>query len=307
MDRKELEALIPSEAVRKYVMETGWIFTDKEKAALLCHGNRLWKEECSLLKALADKTRDEGLREEITAWLEWNGRALQAFQENGGKQHVYILKVEEKGGFGDGEYLPCGYFFHWEEAFAFGKKENAPFNIEKYRVGGVSEFDDGRCSHYMIGEMRFDENGGIRRVDSDEIPDVCGASPDEMCKHFSEMYFELPNPFERGDIVKTCWGSYGIVGMTSEEWKKRVAKHKGISYADYTDTMIGIDIFERETGFFLPTDDVSPLDLERYEPEWAEGTMDQLLLVAQYIYRDNGYIGSLFYWLEKYRQSIRNK
>ena len=81
MNREELEMLIPSETVRKYVMETGWTFTDKEKAALLYHGNRMWKEECSLLRTLADKTGDEELRGQITAWLEWHDKALWLFRE----------------------------------------------------------------------------------------------------------------------------------------------------------------------------------------------------------------------------------
>lgn len=35
--RDELELLIPSETVREYVRETGWTFTDFQKAALLYH------------------------------------------------------------------------------------------------------------------------------------------------------------------------------------------------------------------------------------------------------------------------------
>lgn len=39
MDIEELNALIPSETVRQYVLDTGWTFTDVQKAALLYHSN----------------------------------------------------------------------------------------------------------------------------------------------------------------------------------------------------------------------------------------------------------------------------
>lgn len=310
MEKKELEALIPSETVRAYVMETGWSFTDREKAALLHHRDQPWKEECALLRALADQTDDGELREQIMAWLEWHEKALRLFQENNERQHVYILKVQEEGGSWDGEYLPRGYFFHWEEAFAFGKKEAAPFEIEKYKVGDVSAYDDGTCSHLSESDVRFDKDGEMRFISSCIIPGVLD-SLEEGRGHFSDMYFEVPNPFERGDIVKTHWGFYGVVGMSSKHWKERVAQKKQMIRKGYSigygEADIGVDIFDEETGFLCPTDSISPLDLERYEPKWEDGTMDQLLLVAQHIYRNDGYISDYFYWLERYQDAVKNR
>ena len=37
MDEKELEILILSKSVREYILETGWKFTDFQRATLLCH------------------------------------------------------------------------------------------------------------------------------------------------------------------------------------------------------------------------------------------------------------------------------
>ena len=312
MDKEELEIMIPSETVRKHIMETGWTFTDREKAALMYHRDQLWKEECALLKSLADRTGDEELRGQIAEWIEWHEKALRLFKENNERQHIYILNVKEEGGYWDGEYLPCGYFFNWEEAYAYGKKENAPFDIEKYKVGDVSEFDDGTCSHHSESDVRFDEDGEIRFISSGEIPDVLD-SYEETRDHFSEMYFEVPNPFDRGDIVRSCrdGGYYGIVGMSQERWKKKVARCKGemAGYADYSDIKIGVDFFNEKTGFFFPTDDVSPLDLERYErkDKGLSGTIDTLLLAAEVIYREEGYIGDYFYWLEQYQEAVKSK
>lgn len=221
MGKEELEILIPSETVRKYVMETGWTFTDREKAALLYHENRQWKKKCALLQVLADKTDDEELREQITEWLEWHEKA-----------------------------------------------------------------------------------------DGGEIPDIIPSNHNRN-DHFSEMYVELPNPFERGDIVKTRWGFYGVVGMSSKHWKERVAQKKQMIRGGYSigygEANIGVDIFDEETGFLCPTDSISPLDLERYEPKWAEGIMERLLLVAEHIYRNDGYIGDYFYWLERYQDAVKNR
>lgn len=51
MEEQELERMIPSKTVRDYVMETGWTFTDFQKASLLCHRGLLLKEEYSYLNA----------------------------------------------------------------------------------------------------------------------------------------------------------------------------------------------------------------------------------------------------------------
>lgn len=45
MDIEELTAMIPSETVRNYVMESKWTFTDREKAALLYHSDLSLKEQ----------------------------------------------------------------------------------------------------------------------------------------------------------------------------------------------------------------------------------------------------------------------
>lgn len=45
MDVEELKAMIPSETVRKYVLETGYTFTDMQKAALLYHSNLVLREQ----------------------------------------------------------------------------------------------------------------------------------------------------------------------------------------------------------------------------------------------------------------------
>ena len=62
MDIEELTAMIPSETVRNYVMESKWTFTDREKAALLYHGDLSLKEQYSRLGTLRDTTADKRLQ-----------------------------------------------------------------------------------------------------------------------------------------------------------------------------------------------------------------------------------------------------
>ena len=131
MTNEELKIMILSETVRNYVLETGWTFTDMEKAALLYHSDLPLSEQYSRLRDLRDKTADDDLRRQIAEYLDREDRAMLAFKENSGKQCIYILKTEEKGGFWDGKYLPNGYFFDRESAFEYGKKEKAKFKIEK--------------------------------------------------------------------------------------------------------------------------------------------------------------------------------
>lgn len=75
MDEKELEILIPSGYVRNYIKESGWAFTDREKASLLCHADIPWRERCQRMKDLQQRTHDGELKRiflHILTKQEWN-------------------------------------------------------------------------------------------------------------------------------------------------------------------------------------------------------------------------------------------
>lgn len=161
MDVEELKAMIPSETVRKYVIKSEWTFTDREKAALLYRGDLSLKEQYSRLGTLRDMTADKELQKQLMEYLEREKRAIQAFKENDDKRCIYVLKVQENGDSRDGEYRACGYFSVWEIAFEYGKKENVPFQIEKYLVNAVFEFEDGTCNHTSIANLHFSKAGMV--------------------------------------------------------------------------------------------------------------------------------------------------
>ncbi len=285
MDRKELEKLVPSETVRKYILETGWTFTDRQKAILLYNSSGLLLQEEHLYwHNLKEETADEELRAKITVYLEYEEQGIRLFKENGKHYCVYVLKVREDGGFWDGEYLPQGYFSNWETAFGYGKKEAALFTIEKYRVDAAGESGDDACIHNPIAELGFDENGRIRFITSNEVSDEY----EDLYWYFIHPFFEVPNPFERGDIVKTLWGAYGIVDSARKEWKKDVARHMGSNHhADYSDACISMIWFDEEKGTFCRGEGINPLYLERYQPVDIRSEdcnpMDRLLVCASLV------------------------
>lgn len=307
MKKEELEILIQSKTVRDYVLETGWEFTDFQKASLLCHRGLLLRDEYAYLKALGERTADHALREQITGYLGGIEKGVQAFRENGDRRCIYVLKVREEGGHRDGEYLDSGCFFDWETAFACGRKEKAPFEIEKHRVDDPAGTEGGSCSQRADAGIRFDKDGEAVCFWSNEMAEFDN-------KSFDNAIIEIPNPFQRGDIVR-CKGVdgrefFGIVEEEREDWEKHLARQlegvkKGDVCIDFSDLLIGV-AFLCEDGTFAYSDSTTPLDLERYQPkeeDWTKGSKDTLLVCAREIYCGKGYLSTLFEVLERYRRS----
>lgn len=138
MDIEELNAMIPSETVRNYILETGWVFTDKEKAALLFHNNLPLQEQYSYLRDLSAKTADKELREQITEYLDCKEQGFQAFKENENKNHIYVLRVKAEEENQYYQIQPEGYFFDWKLAYECGKKKGQPFQLQKCVVCDVA-------------------------------------------------------------------------------------------------------------------------------------------------------------------------
>lgn len=307
MKKEELEILIPSKTVREYILETGWKFTDFQRAALLCHRGLLLKDKYSHLKALGEHTADRILREQIAEYLGGIEKGFQAFRENDDRRCIYVLKVKRDGGRWDGEYLDSGCFFDWENVLQYGKKEDAPFEIEKFRVDDMPVSEDGSSSQYADAGIGFNKDGEAECFWSNETSGVDN-------KRFDNAIINIPNPFERGDIVK-CKGAdgrefFGIVEEEREEWEKRLECHlermeEGDPCIDFIDLFIGV-VFLCEDGTFAFSDSTTPLDLERYQPkeeDWMNGSMDTLLVCAREIYCGKGYLSTLFEVFEKYRRT----
>lgn len=307
MNKKELDILIPSKTVQDYVMETGWIFTDFQKASLLCHRGLPMKDEYSYLKSLGERTADHILRKQITEYLGEMEKGFQTFRENSGRRCIYVLRIREEGGFWDGEYLDSGYFFDWETALGYGRKERAPFEIGKYAADDMPVSENGPCSRHAEAWIRFNREGEAVCFWSHEMDRFDN-------KRFDNAIIEIPNPFDRGDIVK-CRGNdgrevFGIVEEEREKWEKRLEWHlermkEGDACIDFSDLLISV-AFLCEDGTFVHSDSTTPLDMERYQPkeeDWTNGSIDTLLVCAREIYCNKGYLSTLFEVLERYRRT----
>lgn len=307
MDEKELEILIPSKDVRDYVKEVSWTFTDGQKASLLVHGNLTLKEQYSHLQALQNSTADLKLQEQIAEYLNRADRELRAFKENSDKNHIYILKVEEE----DISYtrmLPSGYFFDWEMACEYGKKEKLPFYIEKHLVGDVKNLDkyeEAEYYDYEIACLVFNKDGEADYFDSQEISYDKENEETDFYESFRTAFYEVPNPFEKGDIVKiTGTEEYGIVDTSQKRWKESLIRYKTAEriYADYSDVQIRVE-FLNDDGTFSHRH-INPIYLERYllKEDWQNGRPgDKLLMYASLVHQGKGSLDDLYFFTMDYR------
>lgn len=313
MDEKELEILIPSKDARNYAKKVNWTFTDVQKAALLVHGTLPLKEQYSHLQALQNSTADPKLQGQITEYLNRTDRELRAFKENSGKNHIYILKVEHE----DISYtrmLPSGYFYDWEMACEYGRKEKLPFYIEKHLVGDIENLDKYEESEYYdyeIACLAFNEDGEADYFDSQEISYDKENGETDFYESFQTAFYEVPNPFERGDIVKIIeTEEYGIVDTSQKDWKESLARYKTPEWMqmrigpDCSDVQIRVE-FLNDDGTFSHRH-INPIHLEwyRFKEDWQNGSpRDKLLMYARLIYKGEGSLDELYFFTMDYRKT----
>ena len=293
MEQDELEAMIPSGTVRQYVLETGWTFTDWQRATLLAHSWRPVEERLALLRRLREQASDEELCRQIAVYEDWIRQVMRELQDNRGRRCVYALTLEE-----DCDEL--AYFFDWETACACGRRSGRRFRIEKFLVAERPELDESRA----VSGADFDRDGRLVYL---------GPEFDRVEDDFTRAFFPLPNPFEQGDIVKRVSpigaDDYGVVGTSQKqmrEFHERLKSGTHLLPPQFEDDDIRVE-FLTDDGTFSH-DHVLPLHLERYEPEWgpddtAEGTRDVLLLMASMLYRGEGALDEFGYYVMKYRKA----
>lgn len=296
---EELKALIPSEYVRNYVLETGWIFTDPQKAVLLVNGDLTLKEQHSRLQALQENTSDQDLRKRIARYLNKEELKFQAFKENKDKAYIYILMVKEE----DIPYssiLPMEYFFELDQTYECGRETNLPFMIKKYLVeapGIINQYDPETTF------LEFNKDG-------EAVYFHGSLSGDDESEDFRD-FFEIPNPFEQGDIVKQIEeDEYGIVVTSRKEWEESLERGKNLEeqYPEASMGYLGITItveFLNEDGTFSHAH-VNPLHLERYQPKedrMSGRPMDKLLMCASRLHQGEGSLDELYFRTMEYREA----
>lgn len=302
----ELNALIPSEDVRRFVLETGYKFTDWQKAALLYHGKLTVEETFLWLSKLSDNTSDTRLRHQIVEYLTREEQAVAVFKENKDREFMYILKYTEE----DCENKV--YFFDYSAAYHCGKNQNVPFIIEKYRPYAEFTADNGDYEDYSISDMRYDEKGNAVYFQSSEIL-YCKDSDKEMNSNFRNMYYSVPYIFEMGDIVR-CIGvcgedNYGVVETSQKEYYEWESRIPSLIYPPaYSDVQVRV-AFPCDDGRFCHSH-INPLYLEYYNAELnndksLDGIRNNLLITVSKLYKGEAVLEDLYYWEAEYKRVMK--
>lgn len=314
MDEKyieELKLLIPSETVRKYVIKKEWVFSDRQKACILYYHELPIRVLNPLFRELRDNTHEVKLKEELTEFLDIEERGFKEFRDNSDKCCIYVA-TEELGRKGD--FFPQGYFFDCDEAYEFIakrlEKEQNLFILEKQLIHGADipekylKLSDAPF-RYAVSSVEFDKNGEAIYLYSREVPHP----KDLENKNFDNMFFEVPNPFDRGDIVRyTVTGEYGIVETSQKQWHEHLEerqdpeKHSDSNYV--CDSKVHV-AFPQKDGLFK-IKSIIPIYLERYCPKWSEEdsmALDNFLLAASKLYKGKGGLNDMYYYTLKHMQN----
>lgn len=297
----EVAALIPSKAVQEYVLKTGWKFTDAEKVALLgfysdltLAENHLWK------RRIAEKTSDKELKKKLIEWVELEENFIRQAPENSEHQYYYSLEAHR-----DGQWDPECYST-WDAALAEGKARcteyETGFTIRKMLPEDKMPSDEAwEQDDELYLSYDYDIHGELKSISYNYSPDYYW--------EFMETWFEFPNPFEKGDIIKTHWGLYGIVETTQQNWKLMMDRHRKDSYGDIGDNLIHIQGLIEENGCFINYfDSIYPFHLEYYIPNENRredyGSMDKLLMCASLYMRGQGSLEDLHTATVEYRGNV---
>ncbi len=262
----DFEVLIPSKEVREQM--TLQKLTDVELASLINNEYRDWEERISLLEKLMAETVDEALAVQISMFVRKEKETLRIIRDNGNKDCVYALTINEY----DDENEEYGLFVDYETAVRYGKISGFSFSIEKRPVLGLGEHktysseelgvnplthgehnDDGQ----EIGYISFAKNGRIEYLYlREEFAEGTGRETDEVGKDLLNHYVDVYNPFDAGDIVQMVDNDtfLGVVVTSNEEWNEyhmralgKAENPKGFTY-DYSDVQIIVDEVD-EVGY----------------------------------------------------------
>lgn len=296
----KLHILIPSTTVREFVINTGYQFTDKQQAAMIYNQDFAYQDLHDLLMKIHDNTEDEMLKKEIRECIEFEENDVKQFRDNSENKYIYLLKIYDPD---DEESYDAGYFINVDDAIIHGVQ----FNIVKWRL--YKTYQESMEADYGTGVMRYGQNGELLS---------CWVAGDCPFKnnptHFTQMFYEVPNPFTKGDLIKCIdTGTYGVVEETREEWMEKVKKAKDqISkydpnkiipgQLDHMDVNIKVTVFH-EDSVSLTHRDINPIYLERYFPDKSpEDTKDrdQLLYAISDLYKGDGSITDIIFYLDNY-------
>ena len=279
--------LIPSKDVRGLIKKEGHTFSDFEIATLIFNGIQTYDEKRACLKTLADSTIDMELKAMIDRRLAIEDEDIAFFLEEK-EGFVYLLNSKEF----EPEDCYCGCFVNAKLALEYGGKLGFDFSIEKHMVIGnnQTEFPKHRAftnpylqstkdlsecvqeweaANGIVAKFSYNKEGNLLYFHTELERDL----KEELEMLFSPVrfenaYMEIPNPFEKGDVVCVVGTDrWGIVRTSQAEWEEYKMRINQMTGKDFIDASITVD-FLYEDGEFLH-DHVNPIFLEKMDPDQA--------------------------------------
>lgn len=274
-----VEKYIPSKDVKAKIESDNWIFSDRDKAAIIWNSDKMLSERYADLIMIMQETDDEILKCQISERIRYDALAFKLFNEN--KQgFIYATNTYEF----PGEDCIIGYFASMELAYEAGIREGYSFKIEKFQIVGedtvrmerwsvvspllakdegqqLEEFD---IPGSPVAALKYDVAGKLMDYWSYEVSKEDKLLVDPLGRHrFENAYVVLPNPFELGEYVRLIGTTeVGRVDVSQENWARYVKKAlQRDAIDDYSDASITVRYnYDKWAHMHL-----SPLYLERVD------------------------------------------
>lgn len=292
-----MQDFIPSKDVRAYMQRTGFTFSDRDLATVIFQSDLPLAQRHEALEQLAQRSADSELCRQIGERIAYERRATERFAENDGRFLYQLLLVEEGA--------PVGFFSQAAAAREAGLEKACPFSIHKYCFQDAAfpaeEVPTAAAGHGLLAGMVYKADGTLSTCWSYEM------SPEEENlvkgpQRFEERFVALPNPFQRGDVVRLVEdpGTLGVVESSREDWDELVeAARVGSKKLDCFDATLQVEILNDDGTF--GHDHISPLGLE-----WVTGKPcdEKTALLAYASALLTGRI-SLDFFLEEYRDYVK--
>ena len=271
--------LIKSKDVREYIEKTGFKFSDADLATIVYQSGlpipKIHEKLCEIHK----RTQDTVLKQQIEERITYDELCLNKISANDGA--CFYKLIEWKGI--EFFYLDdsLGYFSSLELAMEYAKHLGTAFVIEKYQIIGLcgniivppDEFNthlktkEKKYKGESISSLTFNLDGKICSYWTCEVPQREIDKIENWGKtSFEHRFVFIPNPFDRGDIVREIGTDrIGVVDTSKEEWNaflQRVREENlNLSFCDME---LSVGFFD-ENGKIDRYAPVHPMWLEKIE------------------------------------------
>lgn len=275
---------INSRDIREYLREKEYPVDSLQCAYLVWQSKRnTLKEKHAAWQEIIDTMPDMPVPE--SSWCAgWNSlhgmlrdymamedKFLKRFQEK--EERAFYTYAWQEDGFdwSREEFFTQDFAVCFEAALADCGEYGDRFRITK------RYFESGRNSHITAD---FSKDGSTLCIDISFCPRRDETAPDEPCcteeeedllvESFEGMWFDIPIPFRKGDIVCGCFGGEPFVLEDTVPWSRRERGSKRTD-GDYTGMLSCGVRFNADEGYLTDHEGPFYLDLEYYRGELNSG------------------------------------